>query len=472
MKKLIRNSNTIALFYKTTIFYLCFTWASHGQITISSSLNDAIDRALEKSYSIKNKTLEIEKLQLQEKGIWNKYIPKIEASGLYTYFDNKLTVDLPTTQIPIVNYPLFDGKTRFDNYGNLFNGSIMAKTILFSGFQIPNGAKAVKEQAKGTAFLKESEKNNIIKEVINTFDQLALLTAVEKLINDSAIRLETENKRISRAIEQGLAIPYDRDKIKLASLELDSKRIELNGKRTLVHKKIEYLTGYNTTDINQVVYSLSPFVITDPNLNIENKEELKALESFKTAYQFLLKKEKGTYLPTLGAFGGVAYSSLFDAKATTQVITGINEALYLGLNELTISNNWMIGAALKWEIFAGFEREHKIHEAKINIKQVQNQIDDTKEKLGLLLENNLVNYTVLNQKINISSQQEKIATNNLNLAVKQYKEGLINISERLEAENDLYKSAVTKVNTIIEQRLTTIETVLTTGDLSKKINVL
>ena len=84
----------------------------------------------------------------------------------------------------------------------------------------------------------------------------------------------------------------------------------------------------------------------------------------------------------------------------------------------------------------------------------------------------MVNYTVLNQKINISSQQEKIATNNLNLAVKQYKEGLINISERLEAENDLYKSAVTKVNTIIEQRLTTIETVLTTGDLSKKINVL
>jgi hypothetical protein len=30
-----------------------------------------------------------------------------------------------------------------------------------------------------------------------------------------------------KAIEEGLAIPYDRDKIKLASLELDSKRIEL-----------------------------------------------------------------------------------------------------------------------------------------------------------------------------------------------------------------------------------------------------
>jgi hypothetical protein len=44
------------------------------------------------------------------------------------------------------------------------------------------------------------------------------------------------NKKNLKAIEEGLAIPYDRDKIKLASLELDSKRIELQGKRKLVFR--------------------------------------------------------------------------------------------------------------------------------------------------------------------------------------------------------------------------------------------
>jgi outer membrane protein TolC len=471
MQKLIINSPSSYRFTKSTYLFICsiLISSSYGQIKISSSLHEAINKALEKNYTLKNKTLEIEKLQMQEKEIWNKYIPKVEASALYTYFDHKLTVDLPATQVPIVNYPLFDGKTSFNNYGNIFNGSIMAKTILFSGLQIPNGAKAIQEKTKGTEYLKLSEKNNITKEVINTFDQLELLKAIEKLINDSDLRLETESKRVTKAIEQGLAIPYDRDKIKLATLELESKRVELTGKRKLVYKKIEYLTGYSTPEIDQVTYDLTPFLITDTNLNIDNKEEIKALESFKNAYKFLLKKEKGSYLPTLGAFGGVAYSSLFDAKATTQVITGINEALYLGLNELTISNNWIIGAALKWEIFAGFEREHKVHEAKINISQVQNQIDDSKEKLGLLLENNWVNYSVLNQKISITSQQEKIASNNLNLATKQYKEGLITVTERLEAENDLFKSTVGRINTIIEQRLATLETMLSTGELLNKI---
>jgi len=453
-------------------FLLFFFYLTYGysQIEVSSNLEDAIQKAIEKSTSLKNKDLDIEKLNLQEKGVWNKYIPTVEASALYSYFDNKLTVDLPTATIPIVNYPLFDGKTAFKNYGNIFNGSVMAKTVLFSGMQIPNGAKAIAEKTKGTVFLKESEKDQIIKDVINTFDQLELLKEIDRLIQESEKRLDTETKRVTKAIEQGLAIPYDRDKIKLASLELASKKIELDGKRKLVYKKIQYLTGYSINEIENVHYELAPYLITDEKLSTENKQEIKALESFKTAYEYLLKKEKGTYLPTLGAFGGVSYSSLFNANATTPVITGINEALYLGLNEVTISNNWVVGAAMKWEVFSGFERKHKVHEAKINIEQVQNQIDDTKEKLELLLEKNLVDYSVLTQKIDITQQQEKVAGNNLNLAIKQYKEGLINISERLEAENDSYKASVNKTTTLIDQRLAAIETIIATGDLSKKIS--
>lgn len=451
------------------LFTISISWS---QIKTSTTLDEAIHKALEKSLSQKNKELEIEKLNLQEKGIWNKYIPTVEASAIYSYFDNKLTVDLPTTQIPIINYPLFDGKTPFDNYGNIFNGSIMAKTVLFSGMQIPNGAKAIKEKTKGTQYLKDSEKDQIIKEVINTFDQLSLLKAIDTLIKDSNNRLQNEAKRVQKAIEQGLAVPYDRDKIKLAALELQSKKVELDGKRELIYKKITYLTGYSASQTNLVTYELEPYLIINNQLNTENKQEIKALESFKTAYEFLLKKEKGTYLPTIGAFGGVSYSSLFDARATTPVITGVNQALYLGLNELTISNNWMVGAAVKWEIFTGFERQHKIHEAKININQLQNQIDDTKEKLALLLENNWVNYTVLNKKLEIAYQQEKISKNNLNLASKQYTQGLISVSERLEAENDCFKSAVNKINTLIDQRLAAIETIIATGDLTKQLKKL
>lgn len=453
----------------TIIFLMCFA-NGNAQITISTSLDEAISKAIEKNSSIRNKELEIEKIKLQEKGVWNKYIPTVEASGIYTYYDNKLTLDAAPLTIPVVNLTLLDGKKTFDNYGNIFHGSVMAKTVLFSGMQIPNGAKALEQKAKGAEYLKESDKDGIIKEVINTFDQLTLLNEVEKLLNDSDKRLQTETKRVSKAIEQGFAVPYDRDKIKLAALELNSKRIELEGKRKLVYRKIHYLTDYSDSEIDNVKHDLVPYIITAEKLSPENKQEIKALESFKLANEYMLKKEKGTYLPTLGAFGGMTYSSVFDANTTTPVIPGLNKPLNLEINEMTLSPNWMVGAAMKWEVFAGFERKHKIHEAKINIEQVQNQIDDTKEKLELLLENNYVNYSVLNQKIEIVTQQEKVANNNLVLAIKQYKEGLINISERLEAENDSYKAAVNKINTLIEQRLAAIETIMATGELTQHIS--
>jgi outer membrane protein TolC len=450
-------------------FFFSITY-SHSQIETSPSLNDAIYKAIEKNTSIKNKAIEIEKLNLQEKGVRNKYIPTIEANALYSYFDSNLTLDLPTSAIPIVNYPLFDKKATYDNTGNFFIGSVMAKTILFSGMQIPNGANAIKQKAIGTAYLKDSEKDAIIKDVINTFDQLKLLNETEKLINDSDKRLKSETKRVSKAIEQGLAVPYDRDKIKLALLELESKKVEFTGKRALLYKKLKYLTGYSDEEINAVQYNLIPYLIAEEKLNTENKQEIKAFESFKLASEYLLKKEKGTYLPTVGAFGGIVYSSLFDVNGTTSVVPIINQPLNLGLNEFSLSPLLTVGAALKWEIFAGFEREHKVHEAKLNIEQIQNQIDDTKQKLQLLLENNLVNYSVLLKKIEISTQQEKVANNNLNLASKQYKEGLINVSELLEAENDYYKVSVTKLNTLIEQRLSAIETIITTGELSNKLS--
>jgi hypothetical protein len=53
------------------------------------------------------------------------------------------------------------------------------------------------------------------------------------------------------------------------------------------------------------------------------------------ANEYLLKKEKA--LSAHFRDFGVTYSSLFNANATTPIVTGIDSALYLGLNELTIS---------------------------------------------------------------------------------------------------------------------------------------
>ncbi len=440
---------TNSLLTLVTYFILQIGWS---QIQLSPSLQEAIEHAVEKSHSIQNKNLEIEKIGIEKKSVWGKYIPRIEGSASYMYFDSKITIDLPTQNIPVINQPLFDGKTSFDNYGNVLMGSLMAKTVLFSGLQIENGAKALEQKQIGTAYLSDAEKEMLIKEVIHSFDQLKLIDQLEKLLDESKKRLDTETKRVERAIHEGLAIPYDRDKIKLANLELESKRIELLGKRRVLYKKINYLTGYTDNKISEVDYLLTPYSI-EGDLLVDEKQELKALSAFKKAADYMVKKEKGSYLPVVGAFGGLSYTSLFDSTVITPGLPITNNQIYGRMNELTLSPNWMVGISMKWEIFSGFERKHKIDEAKINATQIQNQIDDTKEKLNLLLENNLSDYSIQNQKYQLAIEQEKVAANNLRMAIRQYQEGLINISERLEAENDVVKLSTHKIQTLIDQRL-------------------
>lgn len=135
----------------------------------------------------------------------------------------------------------------------------MAKTVLFSGLQIPNAVKAMEYKTLGTSYLLDSDRDILIEEVIITFDQWALLNNVEKLINESEKRLQKETKRVEKAIEQGLAIPYDRDKLLLASLELEAKKTELNGTREVILEKIYYLTGFTETEIQKTNHDYSTF---------------------------------------------------------------------------------------------------------------------------------------------------------------------------------------------------------------------
>lgn len=453
--------------YKHLVFLCCFVLFSTklcAQIELPSSLEDAVNAAVLKSLNLQNQALEVDKLNLEVKSVKGLNLPRVEATALYSYFRTDLRADVATATLPISGLQVFDGVSNLSLDGNFFQGGVMAKTILFGGMQIKNASKAIEEKAIGTSYLMQAERDELVQEVIHTFDQLYLIQASEALLDDSRKRLEKENLRLEKAIANGLAIPYDRDKIKLAQLELQSKSVELKGAKKVLYQKITYLTGYSESQTEAVLYDLEPYLLFDDSFSVEEKQELKALESFKVAYEYLLKKERGSFLPSLGAFAGVSYTSVFDANVGfPSPVTGNN--LNVPINEFTLFPNIMAGVALKWEIFSGFERKHKIEEAKINIMQIENKRNDAKQKLELQLDFRMSNYNVMLEKIELAEQQYKVAENNLTMATKQYQEGLIGISDRLEAENDLYKAAQNKVNVIINQRLAAIEVMMSTGKI-------
>ncbi|SFN99567.1 Outer membrane protein TolC [Paenimyroides ummariense] len=438
-----------------------------SQILVEKEVNTLIEAALNKDVEIFTNNLEKEKLQNEVRSVKAKYIPKVEANALYGYLNSEGSLDIPTIQLPITGAQLFAGSADFSTKGQAFHAGVTAKAILFSGGQIYNGTKALQSKADGTSYMMELRKDQVVRELLLDLDQLQMLNVAEALIQDSEKRLEKENERVEKAISQGLAIPYDRDKIKLATLELETRKQDVLNKKDLLALKIQQATGWSTEKVLKIQHNVDPILIFE-DLNSNNRNELLALQSFDEAAEYAIKKEKGTFLPSIGAFGGYSYTSIFNSEIDIP-LSNINRTANLKMNALTMNPTWMVGVAMKWELFSGFERKHKLETAQLNKKQIEAKRIDTEEKIVLQLEKTKKDYATSLKQLDIAKQREAIAKNNNEVASKQYRAGLISVTDRLSAENDIYKESLNKIETTIKQRQAAIDVYQASGSLLQYI---
>ncbi|MFV0154895.1 TolC family protein [Empedobacter falsenii] len=450
-------------------YFVLISSFSFGQQLIDPQLKLPVEKAIESSYNLKNKQLEVDKNNSQYDEIKGKQKPSLSAIALGSYLNSNGTIDIPTKSIDLISTELFAGNQRFNSSTGLFTIGINASQVIFSGLQIPNALNAIQEKSAALDYLKDAEKEVITKDILQTYDQLMLIQKVEELISNSAKRLDKEHLKVQKAIQNGLAIPYDREKIKLAMLELEARQVEVNGSRQLLYKKLETLTHLSTEDLQQIEYELTPIHIISAEYTLENKKELKALEHSIKAYEFLYKKEKGSHLPQVFAFANTNYTSIFGSRFKLKDVDLLGD-VNLKMNQFTLFPNILIGIGAKWELLDGGQHKNRLVQAKTDILINENKLKDSQEKLNLLLSKNKIDYETSSEKLKVNHQQNTIATNNLEIASRRFQEGLIDVTERLAAENDFYKANLGYYSQIIDQRSKTYELLQTSGELFNQIS--
>lgn len=463
----MQRTNLIAL---TGLLVLGITDRVCAQQYISPHLIKPIKSAISSSYKLKNQLAEASKSHLAMEEVQGKKLPSVSATAAYAFFANKgnfsNTLSVTGSSGTVT---LFEDLDRdLTNHGNLALAGLTAKQVIFSGLQISNAVKALQEKTDAEKYLAQATEESIALDAIATFDQLMLLSEVEKLIEDSRKRLNKENEYVNAAINNGLAIPYDRDKIKLAILELEAKTAELEGNRTLLEQKLQTLTHLNAADIDSVVYSLDPIMLAEIPGNIENRYEIKALRSSINAYQYLLKKEKGAALPQVFLFGNIAYFNLFDSRLklkNTLLVENIN----FNINTFNLLPAAFIGVGAKIDIYSGGHIKHRVKQAQLDIDIGENKLQDATEQLNLLLSKNKVTYNTANKITGVKEQQIKVAKNNNEAAARQYREGLISITERLATENEFFAASLAYYMQVVEQRKSALELLHASGSLLSTI---
>lgn len=458
----------ISLFGFAIILMFCNTQLL-AQGFVEDLLKEPIQKALSHSAEVRIKEWNGDATQLEMEGVKGKKLPQISVTGGYGYLYSQLSPEFPTHYLPITGTAIFEDPLVSNFQTQVLLGSLSARQVIFAGNQINYGIKALQEKQNAERFLAEAEKEDVAKEVIKTFDQMMLLNEADKLIVDSEKRLQTEHQKVLKAIKNGLAIPYDRDKIKLALLELEEKRLEAQGNREVLLAKLEYLTGMNNEELRAITYQLKSFELNAIAENAENRIELKALEAGKKANEFAYKKEKGTHFPTIFAFGNLAYLDAFDSSLKFRDVPLAGD-VKVRAEHIRLEPAAAVGVGLKWDLFKGGENNKNIKRAEIELQISETKLQDTREKLELLLFNNKASFHTAEQKVLVAEQRLRIAENNLRLATEQYQAGLVDLTERLASENEFYKINLNYYNQILNQRSTAVELLLATGELLDKID--
>lgn len=443
------------------------SWPLQAQEQLSL-FKTAVEYATSHNMGLRNAVLENQKVALERDAVKGKLLPSVSVNALYGYTNSTLALDLPTRQLPILGTELFDGAQNVGLSSQLAFGGVTAKQVLFSGLQITNGQRALEKKYEAQQLLLEAGYEEIAGEVVMSFDRLMLLKEVDKLIDDSERRLEKERLKVLKAIENGLAIPYDRDKIQLAMLDIQSRRAEVESSRELLYFRLQEATGMAIEELKQVSYTLEEIVLpADTELHL-NRKELEALRISQQAHEYLLKKEKGARLPVAFAFGNVSYANAFSTDLTIRDLPVLGDAK-LQTNSLRLAPNYLVGVGLRWNVFQGNSRKSAIGSAKIDAQINANKLVDMEEKLRLLNRKTKADYDLALRKVAVNKQQRTVAQNNLTLATRQFDEGLQSVTERLDAENEYYKQSLAFYNQILSQRTAAIEMLKSNGTLYQTI---
>ncbi len=444
------------------------TMLAHAQNAVGPDTKKLVQDAIAKDYEYRNQKLESSKTTEDIKKAKETYLPRVNALGGYAYLNNKLLIDLPTLNVPLVNYPLFAGDKTFKTHTNLEIGALNAQMVLFSGLQVPYGTKALMMKQQAEEHMAEAKRRDIAQDVLTTVDQIALLKQSKILLDESEKRLEKEILRVNKAIANGLAIPYDRKRIEVAKYQLASKQEEYDGKRALLYSRLSMLTGHSEQELSELDVELQPWIVEEKEAgNVEDRPEVKALNAGIQATDFQIKMQRAKVLPQVVALGSLSYANLHGLKTETSFTSPITQKpLELNADKVRMNPGWVLGVGIKWDIFTGLSRTRDLNKLYIDRQIAENRQKDINEKLDLLKEKSLIEYRMAKKQVELKNSERELSKSTLEIATKSYIQGLIPVSERLATETSYQQAQLDYLQAVFNQRKAAIDYLKAGGNFS------
>jgi outer membrane protein TolC len=340
---------------------------------------------------------------------------------------------------------------------NLYVGTLTLTQPIFMGGKI----RAYNKITKYAEELAKQQYNSELQEVILHTDQVywqVVSLVYRKQLAESYLQLlQKLDADLEKMIIEGIATKAEglTVKVKVNEAEIALTKVEdgLNLSRMLLCQlcglDLIYeiiLKDENVGDI-PVVASNNHFVIESA---YANRPEIKSLELTTAIYQQKINVERAEYLPTIAFVGNYIVS---------------NPSTFNGF-ETKFRGMWNLGLTMQLPLWNWGQGLYKVKAAKAEARIAQYQLEATKAKIELQVNQSVFKVTEAAKKLSMTNRNLEKANENLRCATLGFEEGVLPARNVLEAQTAWLSAQSEKIDAQIDVRLTKVYLEKALGELT------
>lgn len=394
-----------------------------------SRLDGYITEAVQRNQAVSRQSFQLARslYALQEAKAF--FMPQASLLANYTKAGGGRTIDLPLGDLMNPVYNTLNELTASQKFPQLSNESILLNPDNFYDAKLRTSLPLINTEIMYAKKIRQEDitrqqailnvyKRQLVKDVKTAYYRyFQAVRAVE--VYNNALKLVQENIRVNQSmLRNGI-----RNSTSLTRAQTELQRVEASitqarNQQQNARSYFNFLLNRPLADSIELDSAILAIPATLPDAGIQQREELKQLQTTHTIALLAEKKEQSLFTPKVSTFldlGSQGFNWDFDNK-TRYYLWGVN---------------------LQWDIFTGGQRKQRIKQARADASIAQTAYNETLQGLELELNRAQNNYNSACASFRIAQTQLQLSEKYFADQQKVYREGQLLYIELLDAQDQL-----------------------------------
>jgi outer membrane protein TolC len=400
----------------------------NAQEKISLSLKEAIDYALENSYSAINASRDIDAAKKKKWETTTIGLPQISATVDYQNW-----IKQQVSLIPAEFFGGLEGEFAEVAFGTKHNMNATAtlNQLIFDGSYLV-GLQSAKTYLQISENAKEKTDLGIREAVINAYGNVLLSEESILILEKNVVTLEKNLKETNQIYLNGLTEEENVEQLNITLATVKSQLSRTKNLKNIAYKMLNITLGIDinklvllTDNLNNLSKENIVLGLLSSELTIEDHIDFKIAKNTEKSNELLVKLEQSKALPSLSSFVNFGYA-------------GFGQSFDFIKNDQKWFDSSLLGVSLNVPIFSSLARSSRTQQAKIELEKARTNLTETEQKLMLQLESAKTEYNYSLEELETSKQNLALAERIENKQQIKFFEGISTSFELTEAQRQLY----------------------------------